>query len=109
MLETKEEADTMHNLVPGTVRVFTEEKPWHLASEPPNHGSPVLARQRRGDTEQMPLPFYGATIDVDGMRDPKCDWITYWGKATCVFDSVYRCYANVDGSLYIVEINVRAL
>jgi len=73
----------------------------------------VLRQMVQGDParppEQMPLPFYGATIDVDGMHDPKCDQITYWGKATCVFDNVYRCYANVGGNLCIVEISVRAL
>ena len=59
--------------------------------------------------EQLPLPFYGKVIDVDGKRDPKCDQITYWGKAVCVFDNVYRCYANVGGTLCIVEVNVREL
>lgn len=59
--------------------------------------------------EQLPLPFYGKTIDVDGMRDPKCDQITYWGKAVLVHDNVYRCYANVYGSMCIVEITVTRL
>jgi hypothetical protein len=60
-------------------------------------------------TEQLPLPFFGQTIDVDGMKDPKCDQITYWGKAVCVFDNVYRCYANVGGTMAIVEITVTRL
>lgn len=58
---------------------------------------------------QLPLPFYGKTIDVDGVRDPKRDQITYWGKATCIFDNVYRCYADVCGNLCIVEITVTEL
>lgn len=58
-------------------------------------------------SESQPgLPFYGATIDVDGVQDPRCPEIQYWGKATHVFDNVYRCYANVGGNLCIVEITV---
>lgn len=65
-----------------------------------------VARAPRDVPQQLPLPFYGETIDVDGITDPQCDSITYWGKATCVFDNVYRCYANVGGNLCIVEITV---
>ncbi len=60
-------------------------------------------------SEQIPLPFFGKTIDVDGMKDPNCEWITYWGKASHVFDNVYRCYAHVGGTLAIVEITVTRL
>lgn len=59
--------------------------------------------------DQLPLPFYGKVIDVDGMRDSRCEGITYWGKATCVFDDVYRCLANVGGTLCVVEITVTTL
>lgn len=65
--------------------------------------------EKAAPPEQLPLPFYGKTIDVDGVRDPKCIEITYWGKATCVFDNVYRCYADVGGNLCIVEVTVTAL
>lgn len=56
---------------------------------------------------QLPLPFYGKTINVDGMKDPECDQITYWGQATCVFDDIYQCYATVGGTVCIVDITVR--
>jgi hypothetical protein len=35
----------------GHVRVFTEEKPWHPASEPPSHGRPVFVLFFPGDRE----------------------------------------------------------
>lgn len=56
--------------------------------------------------QQLPLPFYGKTIDVDGLRDAKCPDVTYWGKATCVFDNTYQCYANVNGVLCAVQVLV---
>lgn len=64
-----------------------------------DHGAPL-------PPHQLSLPFYSQTIDVDGIKDPKCDQITYWGKAVCVFDNVYRCYANVWGTMAVVEITV---
>lgn len=60
----------------------------------------------RTPTQQLPLPFYGETIDVDGLRDAKCPDVTYWGQATCVFDNTYQCCANVNGVLCVVEISV---
>ncbi len=61
------------------------------------------------EPKQLALPFYGQSIDVDGKIDPKCDQITYWGRAVHVFDNVYRCYAQVFGCMAIVEITVTRL
>jgi hypothetical protein len=58
------------------------------------------------EVRQLGLPFYGKTIDVDRMRASNCDGIEYWGKATHVFDNVYRCLANVGGTLCVVEVTV---
>lgn len=55
---------------------------------------------------QLALPFYGQTIDVDGIKDPRDDQIEYMGKAVHVFDNVYKCYAKVWGTLAVVEVVV---
>ena len=54
---------------------------------------------------QRALPFYGKTIDVDGRHDLD-GLVTYYGKATHVFDRTYRCLARVGDVLCIVEITV---
>jgi hypothetical protein len=45
-------------------------------------------------------------IDVAGMMDPKHN-IVYIGKATKMEDGTWRCLANVEGSLCLVEVNIR--
>ena len=45
-------------------------------------------------------------LDVDGMVDPKHD-ITYIGKATKMEDGTWRCLANVEGALCLVEVNIK--
>ena len=55
--------------------------------------------------QQLELPT--PTILVDGMRDPKHDDITYWGRATLGWDGRWRCHANVQGNWCIVEVTVR--
>jgi hypothetical protein len=44
-------------------------------------------------------------LDVDGMKDPNHD-ITYMGKATRMDDGTWRCLANVEGALCLVEVDV---
>ena len=71
-------------------------------------GVPVRQRWRTEDeSPQLGLPFYGKTVDVDKLCDPKYpEGIQYWGKATHVFDNVYRCLANVGGTLCVVEVTI---
>lgn len=57
------------------------------------------------EVKQPALPFHGKTIDVDGRTDLD-GLITYYGKATHVFDRTYRCLARVGDCLCIVEITV---
>ncbi len=58
--------------------------------------------------QQIALPFYGKTLDVDELCDPKHpEVIQFMGVATHVFDNVYRCLANVGGALCVVEVTVR--
>ena len=45
-------------------------------------------------------------LDVDGMADPNHN-ITYIGKATKMEDGTWRCLANVEGALCLVEVNIR--
>ncbi|MCK9567558.1 hypothetical protein M0R72_01250 [Candidatus Pacearchaeota archaeon] len=45
-------------------------------------------------------------LNVDGMHDPNHD-ITYIGKATKMEDGTWRCLANVEGALCLVEVNIR--
>jgi len=45
-------------------------------------------------------------LDVDGMADPNHD-ITYIGKATKMEDGTWRCLANVEGALCLVEVNIK--
>ncbi len=59
--------------------------------------------------EQLALPFYGKSVNVDGTHDPKCAQITYWGKAVHLFDNIYRCYASVWGTVAIVEVTITRL
>lgn len=57
---------------------------------------------------QMGLPFYGRTVDVEGMTDPvRGESVRYMGKATHVFDDVYWCLAVVGGALCVVEVTIR--
>lgn len=70
----------------------------------------VAGRQRRQleMPAQLGLPFYGKTVDIDGMRDAKYgDQIQYMGKATHVFDDKYWCVAAVGGALCAVEVTIR--
>lgn len=46
-------------------------------------------------------------VTVDGMRDPRYPGIEYWGKATRQDDGTYRCYANVEGALCVVEVTLK--
>ncbi len=57
------------------------------------------------EAQQLGLPFYGKTLDVDGRLDLD-GLVTYYGKATHVFDRTYRCLARVGDALCIVEIEV---
>lgn len=73
---------------------------------------PLLDRPKplRNDVElpqQLGLPFYGKTIDVDGIQDSTRPGIEYWGVARHVFDDTYRCLANVGGTLCAVEVTIR--
>lgn len=45
-------------------------------------------------------------IDVNGIKDPNHD-ITYMGKAVKMEDGTWRCLANVEGSLCLVEIIIK--
>jgi len=61
----------------------------------------------RAACRQLGLPFYGKSIDVDGLDDPKSQGqIRYIGKAAHVFDNLYWCLANVGGSLCVVEVSI---
>ena len=42
-------------------------------------------------------------IQVDGMES---NGVQLWGWATRQPDGTYRCYANVDGALCIVEVKI---
>jgi hypothetical protein len=55
--------------------------------------------------EQLELPT--TTVLVDGMRDPKHADIQYWGRATLGWDGKWRCYANVQGAMCVVEVSIR--
>ena len=44
-------------------------------------------------------------IDVDGIKDPNYE-ITYIGKATQMDDGTWRCLANVEGALCLVEVKI---
>lgn len=57
---------------------------------------------------QLGLPWFGRQIDVDQRLDDR-GYIQYIGKATHVFDDVYRCLANVAGALCVVEVTIRPL
>jgi hypothetical protein len=46
---------------------------------------------------------------VDGERDRRYPGIQYWGKATRQPDGTYRCLANVEGSLCVVEVNIKPM
>lgn len=66
-----------------------------------------IRTQCDNESKQLGLPFYGKIIDVDGLDDPKGrGQIRYIGKATHVFDNVYRCLATVGSSLCVVEVTV---
>jgi len=56
--------------------------------------------------EQLSLAFYGKHIDVDGRQD-RDGRITYRGKAMHVHDNTYRCLAQVDHALCVVEVTVK--
>lgn len=63
-----------------------------------------------GDTEDLRAMLHGkigepTQVDVDGRVDPKTG-IQYIGSATLV-DGKWRCLANVNGALCIVEVNIR--
>jgi len=55
--------------------------------------------------EQLPLPYYGKTIDMDGKRDPVHQDVQYLGQATIVFDNTYRVRADIGG-VYEVEVEI---
>jgi hypothetical protein len=45
-------------------------------------------------------------VDVDKMIDHRHPGIQYWGKAKRQLDGTYRCLANVEGSLCVVEVKI---
>ena len=45
------------------------------------------------------------TISVNRMKDPTGN-IEYWGIATKQKNGKYHCYANVAGSICIVEVSI---
>lgn len=45
-------------------------------------------------------------VDVDGIIDPRHPGVQYWGKATRQNDGTWRCMANVEGMLCLVEISI---
>ncbi len=56
---------------------------------------------------QLGLPFYGKELDVDGVIDAQSKGcVQYIGKATHVFDNTWRCLANVEGALCVVEVRI---
>ncbi len=56
--------------------------------------------------QQVVLPFYGKTVDVDGLTDARRPSVRYIGKATLVFDNLYKCLAIVSGTLCVVEVTI---
>lgn len=54
---------------------------------------------------QLGLPFYGKDVLVDGIVD-EARQISYLGKATHVFDNLYKCLAVVGGALCVVEVTI---
>lgn len=47
-------------------------------------------------------------ISVDGLEDPETG-IQYWGIATKQPDGTWRCLANVNDHLCVVEVNIKFL
>jgi len=47
----------------------------------------------------------GRTVDVDGVKDRTCD-IRYIGKATEQPDGTWRCLADVNGALCVVQVRI---
>lgn len=45
-------------------------------------------------------------VDINGVEDPK-HHIKYIGKATQMEDGTWRCMANVEGNLCLVEVNIK--
>lgn len=60
--------------------------------------------------EQISLfdPDAGRLIDVDGRVCPKTG-MSYIGKARKQLDGTWRCLANVDGALCLVEVAIHEL
>ena len=94
--------------IPSRISVYEGSRNWPLTYDAATLG--FIYQKPLETSAQLGLPFYGKFIDVDGLKDPKYgDGIRYMGKATHVFDNVYRCLAVVAGAICVVEVTVSPL
>lgn len=54
---------------------------------------------------QLELPYRGRRVNVDGYYDEKTG-VHYIGEAQETIDGFWRCLADVNGALCVVECNV---